>query len=343
MEVIWFIPLGFILLLIFLSLGLAREAIRSLLEALPIWIAAIVIIAVLIAIYCMVSRFKAKRPKCRVAYSIGLWIMILSSTFGVFAFAGPTWLDRCGRWFTWFGDGIEIQILTYICAVILLGAAAMLVAFLVPSDYLSNIILLIPIMLPFIIYFNALSVTTQSYSDFITTDFTSADILTEYEVVRDTPIYYPTIWKGSPSLPEFSPIKYTPKELKSGEIVYAVYSSGSIENFKKGGYIIVSNGTIGGKVLVDDLKDVAEPQYRYEIVLSTEQAEVYEAVKVLSSLEIYEKGDAIIGTLTKDIVPDGILNVLGGDDGYLKIKMSDGSLGYISCNDVAVLRMPLAR
>ncbi|HIT59453.1 MAG TPA: hypothetical protein IAC39_07075 [Candidatus Faeciplasma pullistercoris] len=343
MEVIWFIPLGFILLLIFLSLGLAREAIRGLLETLPIWIAAIVIIAVLFAIYRMVTIFKEKRPKCRATFTLGLWIMILSSTFGVFAFAGPTWLDRCGRWFTWFGDEIEIQMLTYVCAVILLGAAAMIIAFLIPSNLVSNIILLIPIMLPFAIYFNAMSVSTQSYSDFVTTDFTSEDTLTEYEVVRDTKIYYPTIWKGSPSLPEFSPIKYAPKQFNAGETVYAVYGSGSIKTFEEGSYVIVSNGTIGGKVLVDDLKDVAEPQYRYEIILSTEQAEVYEAVKVLSNLEIYEKGDAIVGTLTKDVVPGGILNVVGGDDGYLKIKLEDGSLGYISCNDVAVVRTPLAK
>lgn len=340
--IVWFIPLGFILLLIFLSLGLAREAIRGLLETLPIWIAGIVIIAVLFAIYCMVARFKTKRPKCRAMYTLGLWIMILSSTFGVFAFAGPTWLDRCGRWFTWFGDEIEIQMLTYVCAVILLGSAAMIVAFLIPSNLISNIILFIPIILPFMIYFNAMSVSTQSYSDFITTDFTSEDTLTEYEVVRDTKIYYPTIWKGSPSLPEFSPIKYAPKQFNAGETVYAVYSSGSIENFEEGSYVIVSNGTIGGKVLVDDLKDVAEPQYRYDIILSTEQAEVYEVVKVLSNLEIYEKGDTIVGTLTKDVVPGGILNVVGGDDGYLKIKLEDGSLGYISRSDVAVMRTPLA-
>lgn len=341
MQFIWFIPLGFILLLIFLSLGLAREAIRGLLETLPIWIAAIVIIAALFAIYCMVAKFKSKRPKCRAMYTFSLWIMILSSTFGVFAFAGPTWLDRCGRWFTWFGDSVEIQMLIYVCAVILLGAAAMILAFLIPSNLVSNIILLVPIILPFAIYFNAMSVSAQSYSDFVTTDFTSEDTLTEYEVVRDTKIYYPTIWKGSPSLPEFSPVKYTPEKFEAGEIVYAVYSSSSIADLAQGSYVIVSNGTIGGKVLVDDLKDVAEPQYRYEIILSVEQAEVYEAVRVLTTLEIYEKGDAIVGTLAKDEVPDGILDVVGGDDGYLRIKLEDESLGYISCDDVEVVRTPL--
>ena len=113
---------------------MAREAIRGFLEALPVGIAAIVIIAVLFAIYCMVNIFKAKRPKCRTLYLIGIWIMILSSTVGVFAFAGPTGLDRCKRWFTWFGDGIEAQLLTYICIVILLGAAIMIIAFLIPFE-----------------------------------------------------------------------------------------------------------------------------------------------------------------------------------------------------------------
>ena len=90
MVAIWFIPLGFILLLIFCALGLARDLIRGFLEALPVGIAAIVIIAVLFLIYCMVAVFKANRPKCSVLYSIGMWIMILSSTLAVFAFAGPT-------------------------------------------------------------------------------------------------------------------------------------------------------------------------------------------------------------------------------------------------------------
>lgn len=341
MVVIWFIPLGFILLLIFCGIGLARELIRGFLEALPVGIAVVIIIAVLIGIYCMVAVFKRNRPKCRALYSFGMWIMILSTTFGVFAFAGPTSLDRCGRWFTWFGDSIEVQLLTYICAVILIGTALMIIAFLIPINRVSNLILLVPIILPFAIYYNAMSVSAQSYSDFVTTDFTSEDTLTEYEVVRDTKIYYPTIWKGSPSIPEFSPVKYTPKKFKAGEIVYAVYSSSSIADFEEGSYVIISNGTIGGKVLVDDLKDVAEPQYRYEIILSAEQAEVYEAVRVLTTLEIYEKGDAIVGTLAKEEVPDGILDVVGGDDGYLRIKLEDGLLGYISCNDVEVMRTPL--
>lgn len=339
--VIWFIPLGFILLLIFCALGLARELVRGFLEALPVGIAAVIIIAVLFGVYCMVAVFKNKRPQCRTLYSLGMWIMILSSTFGVFAFASPISLDRCGRWFTWFGSGIETQLLTYICAVILIGTALMIIAFLIPINGVSNLILLAPIILPFAIYFNAMSVSAQSYSDFVTTDFASEDTLTEYEVVRDTKIYYPAIWRGSPSLPEFSPVKYTPEKFEAGEIVYAVYSSSSIADSEEGSYVIVSNGTIGGKVLVDDLKDVAEPQYRYEMILSVEQAEVYEAVRVLTTLEIYEKGDAIVGTLAKDEVPDGILDVVGGDDGYLRIKLEDESLGYISCDDVEVVRTPL--
>lgn len=341
MQFIWFIPLGFILLLIFLSLGLAREAIRGLLETLPIWIAAIVIIAALFAIHCMVAKFKSKRPKCRAMYTFSLWIMILSSTFGVFAFAGPTWLDRCGRWFTWFGNNIEAQLLTYICAVILIGTALMIVAFLIPIDGVSNLILLAPIVLPVAIYFNAMAVSAQSYSDFVTTDFTSEDMLTEYEVVRDTKIYYPTLWRGSPSLPEFSPVKYTPEKFEAGEIVYTVYSSGLIVDAKGDKYVIVSNGTIGGKVLIDDLKDVATPQYRYEISLLAEQAEVYEAVKIFSNLEIYERGEEVVGAITKDELPDGKLIVTGGDDGYLEIKLKDGSLGFISRSDVEVVRTPL--
>ena len=345
MVYIWFVPLGLILLLIFCSIGLARESIRGFLEALPVGIAAIVIIAVLFAIYCMVNIFKAKRPKCRTLYLIGIWIMILSSTIGVFAFAGPTGLDRCKRWFTWFGDGIEAQLLTYICIVILLGAAIMIIAFLIPSDLISNITLLIPILLPFAIYFNAMTVSTQSYSNFITTDFTSEDVLTEYEVVRDTKIYYPTIWKGSPSLPEFLPIKYTPKQFEAGEIVYAVYNSGSIENLEKGSYIIVSNGTIGGQILVDDLKDIAESQYVYKVQTVSEENPVYKAdvdtitynFPVEGSYQIWNRTNEVVGRIEKKEE----ITVTASDDGFLRIKLPDGTEGYISRSDVEVVRIPL--
>lgn len=335
---IWFIPLSLILLLIFCGVAFAREVIRGFLDTLPIWIAAIVIIAVLFAIFCMTGVFKEKRPKCRTFYSIGMLIMILSSTIGIFAYAGPTWLDRCGRWFTWFGDGVERQLLIYICAVILIGAAFMIIAFLIPSNWISNIILLIPILLPFVLYYNALAVCSQSYSDYVTTDFVSEDTLTEYKVIRDTKIYYPSIWKNHPSLPELFPIKYAPEKFEAGEIVYAVYSS-PISESAKGNYMIVSNGTIGGKVLVDDLERVEEPQYKYEIHLATEQSDLYEAVKIYK--EMLGKGDDIIGVITKDSIPDGKLYVTGGDDGYLRIKLEDGSQGYISCGDVEVVRIPL--
>lgn len=338
--IIFFIPLSVILLLILAGVALARELINSFLEMLPIAIAVVALFVVLWGIYRMVSRFKRGNPECRAMYSLGIWIMILSTTVGLLAFIGPIELDRCGRWFTWFGDSVEVQLLTYVCAVILIGSALMTIAYLIPINWVSNLILLVPIILPFAIYINAISVSARSYSDFVTTDFTSEDTLTEYEVVRDTKIYYPSV--KDLLIPMFLPVKYTPEKFEAGEIVYAVYSSGSIADSEEGSYVIVSNGTIGGKVLVDDLKDVAEPQYCYEITLSAEQSEIYEAVKVLQSLEIYEKGDAIVGTLTKDDVPDGKLSVTGGDDGYLEIELEDGSLGYILRSDVEVVRIPLA-
>ena len=121
-----------------------------------------------------------------------------------------------------------------------------------------------------------------------------------------------------------------------------MYDSGTIENFEEGSYIIVSNGTIGGQILVDDLKDVTAPQYRYEMTLAAEQSEIYEAVKILSNYEIYEKGDNIVGVITQDDLPDGKLVVTGGDDGYLEIELKDGSLGFLSRIDVEVMRTPLA-
>lgn len=260
---IWFIPLGLIFILIFCGVGLAAEAIKSFVDALPFILAAIVVTVVLYGIHRLIAVFKSKRPRCRFLYSIGEVVMILSSTFGIIAFAGPTYIDRCGRWFTWFGDGLEAQIITYMCVVIIISSVVMIVAFFIPSNAISNILLLLPIILPFAIYCNSLTVSAESYSDYITTCFTSEDTLAEYEVEKDTKIYYPDIMKGDNLLPALSPIKYTSEEFKEGEIVYAIYVSGQVENFEKGSYIVVSNGSIGGMVSVDDLKDVSEPQYTY--------------------------------------------------------------------------------
>lgn len=145
--VIFYIPLGLILIFILCGIGLATEAIKSFMDALPIILIAILITIILFAIHRMIRAFQAKRYN--VLYLIGEVILILSTTLGLFIYAGPTYIDHCKRWFTWFGDGLGVQILTYMGVVIIFSMVIMVIAFLIPSRVISSILLLLPIVLPF--------------------------------------------------------------------------------------------------------------------------------------------------------------------------------------------------
>lgn len=336
---IWFVPMSLIFILLFCGLGLAAEAINSFLDALPFILAALLVSAVLFAIHCMVRRFREKRKNA--LYSVSEAVMVLSVTLGIFAFAGPTYIDRCGRFFTWFGDGVEMQILTYIGIVLVFSAVAMILAFLIRSKAISCILLLLPIALPFAIYAYSLSVGAESYSDYVTTYFTPEDFLPEYRVTKDTPIYYPDILKGESPLPALLPVKYTTEEFQEGEIVYAVYGAAKEDSV----YLTVSNGTLGGLVAVEDLEAVETPQYAYEIRTVSEECAVYKAnaytvtynFPVEGFYTIWSRTDEVIATLGEGEV----LAVTDPEDGFLRILLSDGREGYLSRDDVAVVRTPL--
>ncbi len=347
---IFFVPLGLIFLLIFCGIGLAAEAIQSFLDALPFILAAIVVSLVVLAIHCLARAFRAKRPTP--LYSISEFIMILSVTVGLFAFAGPTSLDHCHRWLSWFGDSLAVQIVTYISIVILANLIFMILAYLVPVKAISSLLLLVPIALPFALYGNALSVCAESYSDYIATEFSSMDSIQEYRVTEETKIYYPDIWRGQPRIPALLPVKYTTDTFSEGDIIYTVYNS--IEYYKENGnaYAIVSDGTKGGMVAVTALETVDTPQYRYDLQTKADTA-LYEAHASVfrssyaenGSFNIWSRTDNVLSTLPAGqpltLSEDGIDEV-DSTEAYLRIRLSDGTEGYIAREDIAVIRTPIS-
>ena len=335
---VWFVPMSLILMLLFCGLGLAVEAIGSFLDALPFILAALLVSAALFAIHCMARKFREKRKTA--LYSVSEAVLVLSVTLGIFAFAGPTYIDRCGRFFTWLGDGFEMQLLTYIGIVLVFSAVAMILAFLIRSKAISSILLLLPIALPFAMYAYALSACSKSYSDYVTTCFTAENPLPEYRVTKDTPIYYPDILKGESPLPALLPVKYTTEEFPEGEIVYAVYGPAGEED----AYLPVSNGTQGGLVAVEDLEAVETPQYAYEIRTVSEACPVYKANAYTVSYNFPMEGRYTIWSRTDEVIATlgagETLTVTDSEEECLRIRLPDGREGYLSRDGVAVVRTP---
>ena len=347
---IFFIPLSLILLLILCGIGLATEAIKSFIDALPFILVAAVVSLVILAIHCLARAFRQKHPNP--LYSISEFIMILSVTVGFIAFAGPTSLDHCHRWLCWFGNSFAVQMLTYIGIVTLATLICMIIAYLMPVKALSSLLLIVPIVLPFFLYGNALSTSAQSYSDYIATEFSSMDSIQEYRVTEGTAIYYPDIWRGQPRIPALLPVKYTADTFSEGDIVYTIYHSA--EYYKENGddYVIVSDGTKGGMVAVAALEPVGVPQNQYglqtksdAVLYKAESSTVTYNFPKEGSYTIWSRTDQVLATLpaglTLTLLEDG-MDEVDSTETYLRIRLSDGSEGYIAREDIAVIRTPIS-
>lgn len=336
MDVIIFVPFSVILILLFCGVGLATEAIKSFLDVFPYFLAAAIISIIVYAFHKLLKLYRVKKPSRM--YSVCETVTIMAVLPGVVAFAGPTYIDHCKRWFTWFGDSLEVQILTYIGCVLLSGFLCATMAFLVPVKAARTIILFIPIVVPILIYLNSLSVTSTSYSNYVTTEIETEGNVQEYRVVKETKIFYPDIIKGDSHIPALSPIKYTKDVFKEGEIVYAVYNAPVPSDKNQETYITVSNGSIGGLVALANLEWLENPEYTYEI-RAKEESPIYEEIQFGTS-DYYYNGITIIGSVPQEEVLTVLKGSLVSSEPYLRVAYN-GAGGYISRNCVEVVRIPV--
>lgn len=336
MDVIIFVPFSVILLLLFCGAGLATEAINSFLDVVPYLLAAVSVSAIVYGVHRLLKFYRSKRPSP--FYTVSEAALILSIIPGVIAFAGPTSIDRCCQWFTWFGNSIEAQILTYIGCMIVSVLLLTTIAFFVPVKIGRNILLLVPVAVPFLIYFGSLPVVADSYSAYISTEIEIDEPVQEYRVTKETKVYYPDIWKGDDCLPALSPLKYSKDVFEEGEVVYAVYSSPVPSDKNSESFVTVSNGTTGGLVALADLEWLEETQYTYEL-RTKEESSVYEEKK-FGTLDFYYNGEMVIGTIPRGEVLTVLGNSMTSSDPYLRVAYNGGG-GYVPRACVEVVRTPV--
>lgn len=349
--VIVFVPIWFILILLFCGVALANEAISSFVDALPFIAAATVVTLLVLGIHLMARFFRSQRPNALSVVSEV--VMFLSISVGLFAFAGPMSLDRSHRWLTWFGDGYAAQLLTYIGIILVANAVLLILAFVIPLPVVPSLLMLVSIALPFGLYYNALEVTSKSYSDYIATYFDSMESIREYRVTTASDIHYPDIFKGDTVCPAWFPAKYTNGTFEEGDIVYTVYNTAEYYAERDYTYVVVSDGTKAGKIAIDSLEAVDTPQYTYSLETKSESNDLYEAdVRTVTykrsdaegSYERWSRTDEILATLGQGepltLIEEGV-NDLESADGYLQVRLADGTEGYMAIDDIKVVRTPI--
>ena len=331
-----------ILILIACVLVLGLRVINTLIDSLSIGLSILVIIIVLLILHIVIVALKDDNDNK--LYYVGEIIMIGSITLGSFFLYGELiGIDKSAQWLTWFGEGLGKQLLVCI-SIILIASLILLLISAIPIKYIQNISLICWIIFPLCLYTNGLFVCSESYSDYVTTSFTSEEKCSEYQIVKDTKIYYRNYYQGESILPAFSPIKFSTHEFKEGETVYSVYHSLWYCKDNVYSYICVSNGTIGGYISVDDLKKSYPQKYSYKMQTKSDDCPVYgidiqiiEYRPPLNDQHIYSRTNEIIDTLNHGEE----INVINTYDSYIRIQLSDGREGYISRNNVEVIRTPI--
>lgn len=347
--VIFFFSFEFIFFLILALTGLATEAMRSFMNALPDIIAGAVITIISYGLHRL-FRFLRKNRKSTL-YNVCEAAMLCGITLGVIVIGSIVDLDRCKRWLTWFDDSFSTQVLTYIGIVLFTNLIALTLAYLLPWRRMGDLFLIIAILVPFVMCANALQVCTVSYSDYVTADFESISMLQEYRVTEDTQIFYPSIF-GDGIFPTVFPFKYTNEAFQKGDIVYTIYHPREYYAERGEAYAVVSDGTKGGLVFISNLEKVDEPQFHYTLETKTDNCNLYKAdfytVKytypkevTYTSWKITQEIAAVIPAGEKLTLIEGGVDDVSGD-AYLRVYIPDRKLvGYISRGDIAVVRTPV--
>lgn len=336
----WFvlIPLELVCILLFGAVGLLSSAIDGLGEALPWVLAGAGVGLVLAGMHAALNVYRARVGGFLI--TLAEILAVLSLIPGAILFGELIDLDACGQWFTWFGDGVLARIFT-LYAVLLLGSFLLLTlgAFLPPV--VRAVPLLAAVALPVALFCNGLAVCTQSYACSARVDFSTEEALQECTVEGEAAVYFPSFRMGSRA-PVLLPWKYTGEPFADGEVVYLLYP---LEKAEAHGYayIPVSDGERAGCVAVSQLRPCAEAVYRYSVQVAAESARVYACEEeVLATLQ---NGNTLTQAHRTDEVVAELargqgLDVLENEGGWLRVRLETGTLGYVSCRDVAVERTP---
>ena len=328
----------FILFIILAILGLGIQVKNFIVSIIPGLLAIAAIAAISFGLHCLFRRLRKQR-KSRL-YVACEAVMLCSITLGVIVVGILTDMDRCNRWMSWSGiDGM----LTYIGIILLANLIALAIACLLPWKRIGSVFLILAMFVPLVLYWDALQVSTRSYSDYVTTGFDSVSTLQEYRVTEDTQIFYPGMF-GRGLFPTNLPFKYTNQSFEKDDIVYTVYESADYYSRRGEQFVIVSDGTKGGLVLISNLEKVGKTQYRYSLETKTDNCPLYKAVPFDDAQTIWRVSKEVLATIPAGerlmLVETGMDEM--SSEGYLRVYIPDGKLvGYISRADIAVIRTPV--
>lgn len=281
-------------------------------------------------IHSLISLFRRKREK--LLFWIAEAVMLLSLFPGLFLFAELINLDLCRRWLPWFGENLIAQLFTTLALLVAASLFLLFAAYVLPLLPLRLIPLLLAVLLPAGLYHWELTVCTQSYSDYMTTELEAADPIEEYVLTRDAEIFYPS-FEEMGTLCFLREENYSRESFSEGDVVYLL-SSMVAAKFREQDYIAVSDGEKAGLVAIDSLERVDSPRYSYELRTTAEETILYRA-------EATRDGEEVSSVPIRTIAAGETLEYLQSLRGYVKVRLADGTEGYVERGCVSVIRTSL--
>lgn len=320
---VFFIIAEFVSALIVFAVGFLNGAIENIGDFAPWILSGMGMGVVLTGVHLLARLFREKTGSLFFLFAEA--VMLLGVFPGVVFAAELVSLDRCGRWMAWLGSSAPVRILTALAVLVAACTLVMVIAFAIPLAPVRIPVLLLTAAIPAGLYFWGLSAGVESYSAYMASNFALAEPFEEYEVTRDTKIYYPSFEEPN-LLPMLLSDPYSGGSFKKGTVVYLLSSMVAAE-YAELEYIPVSDGERSGYVAVSALRELDGSVYEYTLAAGEDGAQTYR----LSGGEL---------TLSSFLNPGEPLDYVSSVGGMLKIRLSDGKNAYVLREDAEVVKTP---
>lgn len=320
---VFFIIAEFVSALLVFAVGFLNGAIENIGDFAPWILSGMGMGVVLTGVHLLARLFREKTGS--VFFLFAEAVMLLGVFPGVVFAAEIVSLDRCGRWMAWLGSSAPVRILTALAVLVAACTLVMIIAFAIPLAPVRIPVLLLTAAIPAGLYFWGLSAGMESYSAYMASNFALAEPFEEYEVTRDTEIYYPSFEEPN-LLPMLLSDPYSGGSFEKGTVVYLLSSMVAAE-YAELEYIPVSNGERSGYVAVSALRELDEPVYDYSLAAGEDGAQTY----LLSGGELAP---------SSVLSPGEALDYMASAGGMLKVRLTDGNIVWVLREDAEVVKTP---
>lgn len=320
---VFFIIAEFVSALLVFAVGFLNGAIENIGDFAPWILSGMGMGVVLTGVHLLARLFREKTGS--VFFLFAEAVMLLGVFPGVVFAAELVSLDRCGRWMAWLGSSAPVRILTALAVLVAACTLVMIIAFAIPLAPVRIPVLLLTAAIPAGLYFWGLSAGMESYSAYMASNFALAEPFEEYEITRDTEIYYPSFEEPN-LLPMLLSDPYSGGSFEKGTVVYLLSSMVAAE-YAELEYIPVSDGERSGYVAVSALRELDEPVYDYSLAAGEDGAQTY----LLSGGEL---------TQSSFLNPGEALDYMASAGGMLKVRLTDGNIVWVLREDAEVVKTP---